>query len=396
MLTVAVVGGSIGGLCAGIALRGIGCDVEIYERTLGAMNNRGAGIVVQPQLLHLLRHSNVSELPTTSCLYRRHLLPDGGDGARMEMPLRFTSWYAIYRTLKSAFAADRYHQGSTLRAFDQTARGVFVRFAEGGDVKADLLVCADGSRSEMRRRLAPDAKSHYAGYVAWRGTMEEEHAPPELVRFFDQSFSIGEGRSGGHILSYFIPGADAATEYGRRQLNWVWYVRVSDGPELGRLLTDKHGVLHEASVSAGMVPADLVAEAHALAARELHSHFVELVQRTHDPFIQAIIDVDVPRMAFGRVCLVGDAAFVLRPHPAAATAKAAADAMALAAALKAQPDDPPDALRAWEVRQIDYGRALAELAISVGKRSVEHRVGSHTLTDLAERFRGISPIIPLE
>jgi 2,6-dihydroxypyridine 3-monooxygenase len=79
-----------------------------------------------------------------------------------------------------------------------------------------------------------------------------------------------------------------------------------------------------------MVSAELTAEVRAEAARELHPRFAELVQRTRDPFIQTIIDVAVPRMAIGRLCLLGDAAFVLRPHPAAATAKAAADATALA------------------------------------------------------------------
>jgi 2-polyprenyl-6-methoxyphenol hydroxylase-like FAD-dependent oxidoreductase len=397
MLEVIVAGGSIAGLCAGIALRGIGCNVEIHERTLGAMTSRGAGIVAQPQLLRLVRDAGAPELPTTSCRYRRHLLPDDGDDVtRTERPLQFTSWYAIHRTLKSAFPADRYHSGSSLIGFDQTAGFVLAHFAEGGEIRADLLVCADGSRSEMRRRLAPEAEPSYAGYVAWRGTIEEKHAPAELVRFFDQSFTICEARSGGHILCYFIPGAAAATEDGARHLNWVWYVRVSDGPELEWLLTDKNGVLREASVSAGMVPTERVAEVHALAARELHPRFVELVQQTHDPFIQAIIDVTVPRMALGRVCLVGDAAFVLRPHPAAATAKAAADAMALAAALKSHPDEPAAALREWDARQFDYGSSLAKLATTVGKRSVEYPSASRDQADLAQRFRGISPVLPLE
>jgi 2-polyprenyl-6-methoxyphenol hydroxylase-like FAD-dependent oxidoreductase len=82
MPKVAVVGGSIGGLCAGIALRGIGCDVEIYERAQGPMTSRGAGIVTRPPLLRLLRDGGAPELPTTSCLYRHLLLPDGGDGLR--------------------------------------------------------------------------------------------------------------------------------------------------------------------------------------------------------------------------------------------------------------------------------------------------------------------------
>ena len=156
MLKIAVVGGSIGGLCAAIALRGIGCDVEVYERSSGEMTSRGAGIVVQPQLLRLLRDAGAPELPTTSCLYRRHLLPDGGEGVASEMPLRLASWYAIHRSLLGVFPSDRYHPGSTLTGFDQATGGVFARFAERGDIKIDLLVCADGSRSAARHRLLPE------------------------------------------------------------------------------------------------------------------------------------------------------------------------------------------------------------------------------------------------
>jgi 2-polyprenyl-6-methoxyphenol hydroxylase-like FAD-dependent oxidoreductase len=389
-LKVAVAGGSIGGLCAGIALRGIGCEVEVYERTPGAMASRGAGIVVQDDLLRLLQRHGAPELPTTSCLRRQYLQPDGGDSVATPMLQRFASWYAIYRTLRSAFPDERYHPGSALTGFGQADGRIVARIAERGEVEADLLVCADGSRSEMRRRLLPEVKPRYAGYVAWRGTLEEERAPPELVQFFDQSFTFCEARSGGHILCYFIPGPGAATDPGRRRLNWVWYVNVPDGPELERLLTDRTGEVHEGSVPAGMVPAELTAETHAAARRELHPRFVELVQETPDPFMQVIFDVVVPRMAFGHACLLGDAAFVLRPHAAAGTAKAAADATTLAAALATDPDDPDAALRAWETRQLEHGRALVDHAVALGRRSVERRDGSPTLRDVAERFGGIA------
>jgi 2-polyprenyl-6-methoxyphenol hydroxylase-like FAD-dependent oxidoreductase len=393
-LNVAVAGGSIGGLCAGIALRGIGCEVEVYERTPGAMTSRGAGIVVQDDLLQLLQRQGAPELPTTSCLQRRYLLPGGGDGTAAAMAQRFTSWEAIYRALRSAFPDPHYHPGSTLTAFEPTDGRVVVRFAERGEIEADLLVCADGSRSETRRRLLPRVEPNYAGYVAWRGTVPEGRLAPELGRFFDQSFTFCEARSGGHILCYFIPGADTATEPGRRRLNWVWYVNVPDRAQVQRLLTDRAGEQHEVSVRAGMVPDELTAEIHASAASELHPRFVELVQGTPDPFIQIIVDVAVPRMAFGRACLLGDAAFVVRPHTAAATAKAALDAMALAAALAADTGDAEAALRAWEARQLEHGRGLVDRGIALGKRSVERRddAGAHGASsrEAAERLGGIA------
>jgi 2-polyprenyl-6-methoxyphenol hydroxylase-like FAD-dependent oxidoreductase len=54
-LAVTIAGGSIGGPCAGVALRGIGADVHIYERVTGPMETRGAGIVVQGDVVQLLR-----------------------------------------------------------------------------------------------------------------------------------------------------------------------------------------------------------------------------------------------------------------------------------------------------------------------------------------------------
>jgi 2-polyprenyl-6-methoxyphenol hydroxylase-like FAD-dependent oxidoreductase len=389
------VGGSISGLCAAIALRGVGCDVEVYERTPGAMTSRGAGIVVRDDLLGLLRQNGALDLPATFCQYRRYLLPDGGDGATSVLPLKLTSWEAIYRTLRSVFPEERYHTGTTVTGFSQAGGRVLVRFKDRPEIATDILVCADGSRSEMRRQLLPEAEASYSGYVAWRGTIEEEGAPPEMIRFFDQSFTLCPGRSGGHILCYLIPGPGAATEVGQRRLNWVWYVNVPDNRQLKELLTDRNGQLHEASVPAGMIPDALVADVRSTAARDLHPRFGELVQSTPEPFIQIIVDVSVPRMAVARACLVGDAAFVLRPHAALSTAKAAVDATTLAAAVAAHPDNPEAALRAWEARQLEYGRRLVRQGIAVGKRTVEYQEGAGPfipiLRDMPERFDGISP-----
>jgi len=94
----------------------------------------------------------------------------------------------------------------------------------------------------------------------------------------------------------------------------------------------------------------------------------EVVLATEHPFLQVIFDLGVPRMAFGRICLLGDAAFVVRPHAAAGTAKAAADSWALATALE-EHDDVEDALSAWEPVQLALGRQLLERTRRIGGRS---------------------------
>src|SRR5437879_3876693 len=87
---IAIAGGSLGGLCAGLALHGVGFDVQVYERARGPMDTRGAGIVVQDELVGLLRAHGASALPTTSCSVRRYLGPDGGAGQTQAMPQDFT------------------------------------------------------------------------------------------------------------------------------------------------------------------------------------------------------------------------------------------------------------------------------------------------------------------
>jgi 2,6-dihydroxypyridine 3-monooxygenase len=77
-------------------------------------------------------------------------------------------------------------------------------------------------------------------------------------------------------------------------------------------------------------------------------------------------------MAFGRVCLIGDAAFAVRPHAAAGTAKAAADGWALADALTAAGGDIPAALAQWERGQLALGQALLARCREIGDSSQVH------------------------
>lgn len=368
-LRILVAGGSIGGLSAGVALHGAGFDVQVHERHPGPMETRGAGIVVQGELLQLLRENGAPPLPTTSCSIRRYLDPQGGDGHVERASQAFTSWEAIYGTLRATLPADRYHMSSEVSDFEEHLSGSPILVASEGQsrIEVDVLVCADGAQSGSRRRLLPDVTSSYAGYVAWRGTLNEADAPLDLVRYFDDAFTFSEARSGGHILVYVIPGDGADTTPGKRRMNWVWYV-TTDAAERDRLLVDRDGRSHHATLGQGEVPAGIIVALIERAGREVHPMLAKLVEATPKPFLQSIIDVVVPRMVFGRTCLLGDAAFVVRPHTAGASAKAARDASVLATSLKRARQDLDAGLGSFEDMQLEYGRGMSDYGIALGRR----------------------------
>lgn len=364
---VAISGGSIAGLCAGNALLASGQDVHIFEKFATRLTSRGAGIVVQPDLIALLSSVGAPPLAMTRCTLRKTYSGTDGRVQSQHMPQQFTSWEAIYASLVGAFPAERYHTNAALKIAAVTPEGVALKVADR-TVHADLLVAADGFRSEARAAFAPDTISRYAGYVAWRGVVDEADLPASLVAFFDDSFCFCETNGGGHALCYLIPGEGGSNAVGTRRLNWVWYVNIPEGDDLNAVMTDRAGDVRNTAVAAGQVNDAALADLRRRT-ELLETHFAELVQATPDPFIQSILDVAPPEMVFGRVCLLGDAAFVVRPHTAAATAKAAADASALAKALGQFAPDIDQALATWNREQVAAGRRLVNYGVMLGERS---------------------------
>ncbi|HEY9263380.1 MAG TPA: monooxygenase, partial [Mycobacterium sp.] len=105
------------------------------------------------------------------------------------------------------------------------------------------------------------------------------------------------------------------------------------------------------------------------AARQLAPAAAEVIMRTEQPYLQVVSDIRIPRMAHGRIAVIGDAAFAVRPHPAAGSAKAAADAWTLYEHLQARPGSITEALAAWEPAQLELGNRLLDRAAAMGARS---------------------------
>lgn len=367
---VGVIGGSIGGLTAALVLRDLGCEVDVFERSGTALQARGAGIGLHPMTTRYFDES--SELDAAmveiELPWLQFLSASGERIHRERMNYRFSSWNTIYRGLLRCFDERRYHLGSEVADFEQDDHGVTVSLTGGRTHTLDMLVCADGISSNARAKLLPGARAVYAGYVAWRATVTESELTAASFEVLRDSITYCLLPSG-HVLVYPIPNLDGAMEPGRRLANLVWYHNYEEGDALEDLMTDRSGQRQVLSLPPGTVRSEHMAWTKEYARAHMAPAIAEILHRTPEPFVQVIYDIDVARMAFGRTALIGDAAFAVRPHAAAGTAKACADAWALVDALRDAEGDPVAALARWEPGQLALGRQVLERTRDMGDRS---------------------------
>lgn len=341
--------------------------MQVLERALQPLEDRGAGIVLHPSTSRFLTEERGLALDdfSLSVDHLRYIGPSGDVVAESACRLRFGAYGALYRSLRRSLeeSGGAYVHGAHVTHVTRRDGCPQVVLADGSRRTADLLVGADGVRSTVRRSVLPAVEPTIAGYVAWRGVFPEVELPPGVREPLARAITYTI-LDHGHILTYPIR---AAT--GDVQRNWVWYRNLVSAGHLDDLLHGREGQHHDLSVPAGAVRAEHVDELQEAAATTLPPPVASLVSVTSQPFVQVMVDVEPPELAFGRICLVGDAGFVARPHAAAGTAKGAEEAFLLAQALADRSVDVPTALKAWARRVAPVGSALVARSRHAGERA---------------------------
>jgi len=370
-LRIDIAGGSIGGLTASVLLNELGHDVHVFERSSSALEDRGAGIVVLPiteryfkQRGDTLGAEDVDESGLALTLTNWNYIDRSGDTVSSVATYnRFTSWNTLFRALSDAFPTDRYHLSHAVELVEQMGDHVKLTFANGDSHECDLLVAADGMSSTVRSIISPNTTIDYAGYIAWRGTVRECDLTPAASRAFADAV-VYQVLDHSHILAYAIPGDDNSTEPGRRALNWVWY-RNATSAELDEIMVDRDGRQRVATMPPGFARTTVVDELRSEASSVLAPPFADTVLACEEPFAQAIFDMSTDKFVHGRIVLMGDAASVVRPHVAAGSAKACADAWALRDHLESG-DSLDTALDAWNAQQVELARTVAARSRHMG------------------------------
>ncbi len=360
-----IVGGSIGGLLAGLLLRQAGWDVTLFERSAGDLADRGAGLGVAHELFEVMIRVGIKV--ERSLAFPVHSSAWIGQDDRIVFESdRYwfgSAWPIIYQPLRKAFPTSDYRAGKTLARVEQDANSVTAIFTDGSREHGDLLVAADGVFSTVRRQFLPGVEPRSAGYIAWRGIVPENEMSPKAHKLLidTSAFSFPDGEQ---TLSLPIPGANNDTRPGHRRYYFIWY-RPANSARQAELFTDATGRSHGVSIPPPLIRPEFIAEMKQAARTGLPPVLGEVVQRAAQPLLQSITDMEVPQLVFGRVALLGDSAFVARPHVAAGTTKAALDAACLADCLR-DDADLATGLQRYERERMAFGRAIVEHSRHLG------------------------------
>lgn len=367
-----IVGGSVGGLFAAHLLDSIGWDVDVFERVSDDLSSRGAGIGTHEALREVMRRLGLSIDNSICVVTGSYICWDHTDRLILKVarPRMMSAWAPLYRGLRDNLHTAKYHRGKDCVEVRSDGDGVTAIFADGTQARGDLLIAADGFRSTVRSQFLPDVEPAYAGYIAWRALVPERDVAQKTrdVLETEYLFCVPEGEL---ALCYAVPARDGDTRVGHRDYNLVWY-RPADEAALADLCTDAQGKCHGTSIAPPLIRPEIIADIRQRARAELASPLADTIVRAEQPFFQPIYDLASPKIVFGRVALLGDAAFVARPHVGAGVTKAALDAVCLVEAIAAG-DDLDAALAHYDRERRRFGDWIVgrgrDLGASIGVRA---------------------------
>jgi salicylate hydroxylase len=178
-LRIAVIGGGIGGLSAAIALRQAGMDVDVYEKSL-EFGEVGAGVSLQPNGLRVFDQLGFLDkiadagVPLNDTVYRRR------DGAVVDRE-GYTG-VGIFRPdlidiLVAHLPTEILHTGHAAIGYREEGTTATVKFSNGDEVKADLVVAADGIHSTLQQYVTDVQEPVFSGKMAYRLVVPVDKAP---------------------------------------------------------------------------------------------------------------------------------------------------------------------------------------------------------------------------
>ncbi|WP_051970719.1 FAD-dependent monooxygenase [Kitasatospora azatica] len=365
---VAVVGGSIAGCAAALAVARAGAEqVVVFERAQHELQGRGVGVAMHAERYAELESLGYldADIPWVRVERRAWVVRDGERraGRRIgDQPFGFRTynWGSLWQGLRNRIPESvEYRAGAGVAEVLAEPDGALLRLADGTEERFDLVVGADGYRSLVRAAIEPQDRAQYGGYLAWRGTVPVELLP-DAAEAFPELDAATVVFPGGHMIVYRIPGPGGTGE----DINYVLYTTPEHDSELN--FDDP-----EAASGRGLTES-LRRQELAIAERHFPPFWQDVIRLTPPDkgFIQPMYEMAAARYACGRLVLLGDAATVARPHTGSGAVKALQDAGVLERALRSAAT-VEDGLADYDAERAPVGQAMLQLGQRLGVSHVQ-------------------------
>ena len=360
-----IIGGSMAGLFAATALSKKGWEISIHEKVPVPLSGRGAGIATYDELADLVfKATNNNNVLGTTAKSRVSLDINGNIINSYDYPQVYTSWQYLFSILREQISNDDYFMGDDCIKIEQNEDKAIAFFENGKKKETDLIIIANGIKSELRTYVDNKAYPQYAGYVGWRGVVNEEEISKNSLEILSNYFIVVLPYNQ-QIASYPIAGEGKNPfKIGERRINWIWYKPVPQ-KKLKEILLGKSGQQFEDGIPPNEIREEIVNDLFKEAEEKLPPQLVELVKITKQPLIQPIFDLQSMKMKNGRVVTIGDAAFTARPHVGMGVTKAAMDAFTLSEYL--EDSSNLDDLDKWEHSRLKESQFIVNRSRKLGQ-----------------------------
>lgn len=213
---------------SGVVLKRLGHNVRILNRDpSSSLQGQGAGISALQNVQDFLKSYDITKKPHAVVSSQIQFLNRQGAVTKTtEVSMHMTSWNVLYYRLRANFDGllSEYCPELPKEAPTGDGKAIYspgknvtdVKYSDGivtvyfdnfeggsGSIHADLVLAADGARSQIRQNLEPDLKRTYAGYVGWRGTAHESAVSEETRKAFGDKISYFQSTAPrGHMLMH--------------------------------------------------------------------------------------------------------------------------------------------------------------------------------------------------
>lgn len=355
---VAIAGAGVGGLTLAAALEGRGFEVTVYEQSPG-LRQQGSGLSLYTNAVSALRGLGLwGVVEGIAEPVERMLALSAGGRVLTELDVghasrRFSAPNVnvhrgeLLAALGDAVSGGTIAFGARCVGFDQDEGGVRLRFADGAEARADLLVAADGAGSAVRSAVH-----------ATKGTASSERATGDRERRWSGWQGVAPSRPGGvpeDACAFVLNGRAVAGLLPLRGGRLHWFV---DDPRSRRHVQNVQGLTQDEQVYDALEEMTGALEAWPPLVRDTVAK-TPPGSVSYDTIRDRLPPQPPQQWGEGRVTLLGDAAHPMLPTLGQGACQSIEDAVALVKRLEVSKTDGNIEVALREYERVRSKRAAA-------------------------------------